>query len=207
MTNSIEAEIVKMHLAHLTSEEITVQLGIGPSRISRTIRAFHQSRIILEALRIGRPQKRRSELVDLIEARTLGGRSISAVDLSREIKETHGVTVSRTTANTIRKGLRFKYRPPQHHQMLTPRHVTERIAFWEKMLSMHEVLPRIHFSDESRLVLGDDKGWIWYRAGEDNPEALIASRKFPESLMVFAFIGIGFTSDLLVIQETIDTDQ
>jgi hypothetical protein len=57
------------------------------------------------------------------------------------------------------------------------------------------------------VVLGDDKGWIWYRAGEDNPEASITSRKFPESLMVFAVIGVGFKSDLLVVQGTTDTDQ
>jgi hypothetical protein len=91
--------------------------------------------------------------------------------------------------------------------MLTPRHVTERIAFCEKMLSMRAVLPRIHFSEESRAVLGDDKGLIWYRAGEDNPEASIASRKFPESLMAFAVIGVGFKSDLLVVQGTIEVDQ
>jgi transposase len=69
MTNSIEAEIVKMHLAHLTFDEITGQFGVGRSRISRTIRAFHQSGTIPEALRIGRPQKRRRELVGLIEER------------------------------------------------------------------------------------------------------------------------------------------
>jgi hypothetical protein len=91
--------------------------------------------------------------------------------------------------------------------MLTHRHVTERIAFCQKILSVREVLPRIHFSDESRVVLGDDKGWIWYRAGEDNPEASIVSRKFPESLIVFAVISVGFKSDLLVVQGTIDADQ
>jgi hypothetical protein len=41
MTNSIEAEMVKMHLAHLAYDGIKVQLGIGRSRISPTIRAFH----------------------------------------------------------------------------------------------------------------------------------------------------------------------
>jgi hypothetical protein len=68
------------------------------------------------------------------------------------------------------------------------------------------VLLRIHFSDESRVVLGDDKGWISYRAGEDNPEASIASRKFPESLMVFAIIGVGFKSDMHVVPGIIDAD-
>jgi hypothetical protein len=75
------------------------------------------------------------------------------------------------------------------------------------MLSMREVLPRIHFSDESRVVLGDDKEWTRYRADDDNPEASFTPKKFPESLMVFAVIGVGFKSDLAVVQPTIDTDQ
>jgi hypothetical protein len=69
MTNSIEAEMIKMHLAHSTYDEIVFQLGVGHSRISGTIRAFHQSGIIPKALRIGRLQKRRSELVGFFEAR------------------------------------------------------------------------------------------------------------------------------------------
>jgi hypothetical protein len=69
-------------------------------------------------------------------------------------------------------------------------------AFCEKMLSMREVLPRIHFSEESRVVPGDD-----------NPGASTTSKKFPESLMVFAVIGVGLKSDLLVVQGTIDTNQ
>jgi hypothetical protein len=127
--------------------------------------------------------------------------------LSREIEEQFGFPVSRMIINTISKSLRFKYRPPRHHEILTPRHISHWLAFCQKMLSMREVLPRIHSSDESRVVLGDDKGWIWYRAGEDNPEASIISKKFPKSLMMFAVIGVGFKSDLFVVQGTIDTNQ
>jgi hypothetical protein len=80
--------------------------------------------------------------------------------------------------------------------------MSDRVAFCQKMLSMRDVLPRIHFSDESRAVLGDDKGWIWYRTGEEIPEASITSKKFPESLMLFSVIGVGFKSDPIVVQGT-----
>jgi transposase len=207
MTTSIEAEIIKMHLARCTFDAIASQFSVGPARIARTIREFHQSGIVPEALRIGRPRKSQSELVGFRETPTLLEASISALTLSREIEEHFGSPVSSTTINTIRKSLRFKYRPPRHRQILTPRHMSDRVAFCQKMLSVREVLPRIHFSDESRVVLGDDKCLIWYRAGENNLEASITSKKFPESLMVFAVMGVGFKSDMLFVHGTIDTNQ
>jgi hypothetical protein len=91
--------------------------------------------------------------------------------------------------------------------MLNAGHITDRTAFCTKMLAMREVLRTIHFSDELRVVLGGDRRWIWYRPGEDNPEASSALRKFPRSLMVFGVIGIGFKLNLVAVERTIDTDQ
>jgi hypothetical protein len=62
---------------------------------------------------------------------------------------------------------------------------------------MPDILPLIHFSDESTVVLGNDKGWIWHPAGEDNPEASMLSAKCPASLMVVAVIAGRFKSDIL----------
>jgi hypothetical protein len=56
-----------------------------------------------------------------------------------------------------------------------------------------------------RVDLGDDRRWIWYRAGEDNPEASVSLKKFPESLMIFAVIIIDLKSDLF--RRNIDIDQ
>jgi hypothetical protein len=72
---------------------------------------------------------------------------------------------------------------------------------------MPNVLSLIHFSGESRVVLGDDKGRASYGAGEDNPEALISSIKYLPSLVVFAIIGVGFKSDLLLVEGTINADR
>jgi hypothetical protein len=74
------------------------------------------------------------------------------------------------------------------------------------MLGMTRSVPRIHFSDESRIVLGGEKRWIWYREGEDNPAASISSVKFLPSVMAFAVIGIGFKTDLLLVEGSIETD-
>jgi hypothetical protein len=65
----------------------------------------------------------------------------------------------------------------------------------------------MHFSDESRIVLGDNKRWIWYREDEDNPAALISYVNFAPSVMVFAVVEIGFKSDLLLVEGSIDPDR
>jgi hypothetical protein len=100
-------------------------------------------------------------LTSFIEVRTLQNRSISGVDLAAEIAEQFGSHVSGPTVNVIRSGLWVKYRPARHNQALHPDHIEVRVAFYEKMLRIPGYFDKIHFSDESRLVLGNDKRWIW----------------------------------------------
>jgi hypothetical protein len=75
------------------------------------------------------------------------------------------------------------------------------------MLRIPEYLEKIHSSDESRLVLGYDKSWIWYRYGKDKSAASTSSMKFPPSLMIFVIIGIGFKSYLLLVEGSTDTER
>jgi transposase len=82
-----------------------------------------------------------------------------------------------------------------------------RLAFCQKMLKILEDLPKIHLSDGLKVVLGADRQWIWFRSGEDNPGASASSIKFPPTVMVFAIIGIGFKSDLMLREGSIDTDR
>jgi hypothetical protein len=73
------------------------------------------------------------------------------------------------------------------------------------MLAHPRELSLIHFSDESRFVLGDNKQWVWYRCGEENPSATRPTRKFPPSVMIFGVIGLGSKTKLLFIEGTVDT--
>jgi hypothetical protein len=49
--------------------------------------------------------------------------------------------------------------------------------------------------------------WVWPRRGEENPSATIHTQKFPQSLMIFAVIGIDYKSKRLPIEGTIDADR
>jgi transposase len=157
MTTSVDAQIVELHLRHYTQELIVATLKTGKPRVSRCIREFHQSGVIPSALRIDRPSNRSSDLIAFVEARTLQSPSMSSSALSDEIATEFDVHLSRTTVNSTRKGVRFKYRPVRRNQALNESHKLGRLEFCRKMLSMPESLSLIHFSDESRLVLSDDK--------------------------------------------------
>jgi hypothetical protein len=67
--------------------------------------------------------------------------------------------------------------------------------------------PLIHFSDESRFIIGADKQWLSYRRGEENLSATIHTHKFPQSLMIYAVIGIDYKNKRRFIEGTIDCDQ
>jgi hypothetical protein len=66
---------------------------------------------------------------------------------------------------------------------------------------------KIIFSDDSRIVLGDDGRWVWYRRGKDNLSATRTTAKYPPSPMAFAVIGVGFKSKLLIIVGTVNAER
>jgi hypothetical protein len=70
-----------------------------------------------------------------------------------------------------------------------------------------DVLQKIVLSDESRIMVGDDKRWVWHRRGEDNPSATRRTTKYPPSLMVFAVIRVGFKSKLLIIEGMLNAEK
>jgi transposase len=157
---SIESNTITLHLANVPSTKIAGRLHGAQTRISWTIRQFHQSSIVPDALRIGRSRKMQSDLVAFIEVRRLCKPSISGVELNQEIEKEFSVSVSCTTINVLRRTLQFKYQPPRHNQRLTSGHIADHTAFCTKILAMKAVLQTVHFSDESRIVISDDPGWI-----------------------------------------------
>jgi hypothetical protein len=143
-----------------------------------------------------------------VEVRTLQTADLGNAALAREVSERCHFSLSPATIRRIRKQLRFEFRAPRHAQSLTDAHMADRVKFCDEMLQWpNDQLESICFSDESRVVLGDDKQWVWYRRGEDNPSACIRTVKYPQGVMVFAVIGIGYKSELLIVDGTINTQK
>jgi hypothetical protein len=118
----------------------------------------------------------------------------SGVNLSHEIEEHHGITVSMNVMNIIRKRLCFKCQPPRHNQALAGQRVEDRVSLCGHMLGPRYFLPVIHISDKTRFVLCDNRHWMCYRKGEENPSASLACIMLASSPMLFTFIRPGGSS-------------
>jgi transposase len=206
-SRTVEEQIVDLHRLGRSYHEIRAELGVGFPRVQRAITEYLISGRAPPPSRRGRPRIITEPIVDFISFRTLEDASLPATSLAGEIGERFNVTITPRSITGMRAKLKFKYQPPRHVQLLTDSHIAQRVDFCRKYLEMPDSLPLIHFSDESRIVLGDDKRWVWYRRGENNPSANVSSAKFPPSLMVFAVIGIGYKSRLLLVDGTINTEK
>jgi transposase len=205
---TVEARIVQLHERGLTREEIRAQLGCGTARIQRAINMWKEKHVIADPKPMGRPRKITEPIRTFIEVRTLQDARLAGTQLAHEIMGKFGVQVHPSTIVRMRNGLDFQYQPPRHVQALTEKQIADRITFCRKMLLQNSaVLGCICFSDESRIVLGDDKQWVWYRKGENNPSSNVEIEKFPKALMVFAVIGQGYKSKILFVEGTINADK
>jgi hypothetical protein len=103
--------------------------------------------------------------------------------------------------------MHFHYQPVRHTQSLTEEHKQKRVLFCDDMLEYpSRVLQKIVSSDESRIMFGDDKHWVWYLHEEDSASAIRTTAEYPPSLMAFAFIEVGFKSKLLIIESTVNAE-
>jgi hypothetical protein len=182
-------------------------LGVGPHRVSHVLKDFTNTGIVPEPLPRGPRRKVTKAILSFIDIRTLQQAHLSSAQLTAEICGRFHVHLDPSTIAYKRRQLNFRYQPPRHTQELHRRHIDERVAFCQKLLANPGWLPKIHFSDESRFVLGDDRRWVWYRRGEQNPSAMRDTQKFPRSVMIFGVIGPDYKSRLLFVEGTIDAER
>jgi transposase len=204
---SKEAEIIRLAGLGVTQRGICTELGVGSHRVSNALKSFKAKGIIPEKLPRGPRKKITKAILSFIDVRTLQDARLTSLQLSVSIRQRFNVLLHPSTIARQKKLMGFHYQPPRHIQDLSEDHLKARLAFCTQMLANPGWLPKIHFSDESRFVLGDDKRWVWYRRGEHNESTMHATQKFPPSVMIFAVIGLGYKSKLLFVEGTIDAEK
>jgi transposase len=202
-----EALIVRLAGLGMSRDAICAQLGVGSHRVTNTLKGYNATGRVPEAVSRGPRKKLTKAILDFIDICTLQRAHLSNAKLVAEIKAKFHVNFHPATIAVQRHLAGFRYQPPRHTQELKDYHIEDRRNFAAKMLAHPSWLPKIHFSDESRFVLGDDKRWVWYRRGEYNPSAMRSTRKFPPAVMIFAVIGPNYKSKLLFVDGTINTDK
>lgn len=203
----MERLIVEFHLNGLTQDEIARKLHCGKRRVNNTLKRFADEGKIPSAMRRGAPVKITDDIIEFIEVKTLQDASLTNGDIKKLINDIFKISISEQSVSNVRADLHFKYSPPKVEQNLTQKHREDRKAFCQKMLGLNESLKIIAFSDESRFVLGDDKKWVWVRKGEYTKNSTITSVKFPQSVMIFAVIAVGYKSQILIVNGSINSEK
>ena len=184
-----------------TYSRIIQQYKCSPKTIYklRTIEGMPPSR--------GRPPVVTEEIKEFIETNSLEDARTSDSAMCTKIKDHFGVTISRATVANARNNLGFKFRPPMTRQMLTPDQIDARQEFSEGIITGQEIAPNLVFSDESRFEKFPGNTWRRIKRGAWNETCFVEKTKFSAGVMVWAAIGVGYKSPLMVCHGNVDSNE
>jgi transposase len=154
---TLDAHILEYHDQGATRDMICSLLQVGPNRVSRVLNFFRDRYQLPPRVGKGRPKKVTRDILDFIDISTIQSPKQSLKALSDEIHSCFDTVLLRATIANVRHELKFHYQPAHHIQSLKPRQIEDRIAFCQEMLQRPVKFPLIHFSDESRFIIGADK--------------------------------------------------
>ena len=152
----------------------------------------------------GRPTKITQEIRDFMDINWGMNSMISDAQMASMVTERFGVTLSPSSARRERNRLKYFYRPPRVKQELTKEQKQLRFEFCKWVLSNEEKIPNIVFSDESRFERGPDNSWRRIKRGVINESIFVEKKKYPQSVMIWGAIGIGFKSSLMKCSSGMD---
>jgi transposase len=192
---------------HKTYDEISKSLCVSPKKIARVAKEFHETGQIPKSLRRGPHCKIVPEVVHEIEETTLSKPMIGGQKLARHILDLMGLQISPSTVNTIRHAMHFRFQAPRTLQLLSLLQKEKRIAFTKKQLiGSIDWCNSVIISDESRFALHDDSRRVWLKRGIYNEGTFRNHETFSKSIIVWAAIGKGWRSPLIIIHGTLNAD-
>lgn len=207
---SDEEKIIFARTRGYSFRQIQDAFGYGNSKMTRVWSQYQQTKSVPPSLSRGPHSKLTPDTLMNIQQIVSQNAHSTLHSISRTLLEKHDISISKSTVENGLRLLRYYYKPPKHRQLLTELQKTNRIIFAQTLLNQsfhHQIdLQTIVFSDESRFVLGDDKQWVWRRYGENNPTSILATQKFPPSVMIFGAIGKDFKSKLVIVDGTINSE-
>jgi hypothetical protein len=170
------------------------------ANIARVSKELHETGQVPKYLRRGPHCKVIPEVIQESEANTLREPMIGGQRLSQHIPDLLGLQISPSTVNSIRHALHFKFQSPRTRQLLSPLQKEKRIAFAKKQLIGDiDWCNSVIISDESRFALHDDSRRVWLKRGIHIEGTFKSYEKFSKSIMVWAAIGKGWRSPLIII--------
>ena len=202
----MEKAIIELYRQGKTHRYIANTLHVGLRKVGNVIHFYKNTNEIMKPPKRGRKPTISENIKEYIEIRTLQDAALSSVKLASEINDKLACSISHQYVSQLRNDMKFRYTPQKHQQELTEKQIQARKIFCQKMLEQKYYLDKIAFSDESRFVFGKDSKWVWMKKGEYTKNSVYESKKFPQSVMVFAIISPGYKSKLVIIDGTVDQE-
>lgn len=205
-----EEKIVFAYTKGYTVRQTAQCFCFGSHKICRVIKHYKETGEILKPVNHSK-LKLTPDVLASIHSSILADAHSTLEKMRENIQKDLNINISKSSVYNGCTEMRYKYKPPQHSQLLSEQQKVNRISFSNTLLTKYhnsEIdLQAINFSDESRFVLGDDKQWVWRRHGERNPTAVVPQVKFPPSVMIFAVIGRNYKSKLVLVEGSIDSEK
>jgi len=198
MTDSQIANLLLENMSHIKIARI---LHIGRDRI-RDVKKSNESGIPIIRKKSG-PNKITSPMRARVVQLTLYSGARSDTSVAQMVSKEFRTPISRSSVNMIRHEERFNYKPPKVCQLLTKDHLQERLQFTSSYLNGEFPTTNLIFSDESRFVMQSDNQWVWRRRGSYDESIFSPKQKFPQWILIWGAIGVGFKSSLIIFEGTV----
>ncbi len=201
------AAIIRLHLLKYTQRQIVEAVGVSFSKISKVLKHYKQTGLSLSEMRIGRPIKvNNKELLAFVEQKTRENRRTSCQRIASlwNHNNENTFTISATAIYDIRHALQYKFKSPKVRQVLTEYQIEKRNKFAHSLLDSNPDFKKFVFSDESRVCLGPDNRYCWYKRAETDSTVFKEYQKKEISVMIWAAIGYNYKSHLIFCPNKVD---
>lgn len=197
-----------LHIAHeagrgQTIREIATATGRSPTTVSKYVKIARNS-FVLE-----RPINSKAYYEQVIRhfiIYSLIANPASSGHAMSEQLQVIGVPASRAKVNRIAQDLNFISVLQQKQEMLTDEHRKRRVEFAKNVVKWFGFCLPWVFSDESMIVRNPEKKKIRIIRGLLTRERFAELEGYPVKIMVWACIGTGFKSHLILVEGTLTAD-
>ena len=171
-----------------TYREISIELHVSYSRISRVSNEIKKTNNSPAPLKMGRPIKiSNTDIQQLVYENTIKNPTESSICISQNIMPTYNINVSRRFVDQIRHKLGFNFTKPRKKPVLTEMHIKKKIEFCRKQLENSiDWSCEVIITDESKFSSSPDHSGRWIKRGVYNKGSYVEEAKFNKSIMVWA---------------------
>jgi transposase len=175
-------QVMTLKKEGLFNKEISQKIGLSVRGIQKIMKTVNRTNSCKDKPRSGRPQKLNDRNKRLIKNILKKKEATTATTISKVLKTSHNIDVSRFTVARVLKSFGFACRIKKKKPKLTQKHKKDRLAWTKK----HETWTadewrRVIWSDESKFNLcnSDGKEFHWTdRPCEITEDAVTPTMKF-----------------------------